>query len=431
MMNVLVIGAGGREHALAWKIKRSPLLGRLFVAPGNPGTAAIAEHLPLNIRDHAAIESAIRDNHIDLTVVGPEQPLADGLADVLAAHGHAVFGPSRDASALEWSKAFAKDFMSRHHIPTASYKVFDATARNDAEEYVARHPMPLVLKADGLAAGKGVLICRSRDEAVAAFRNMTSSFGEAGKTVVVEEFMSGEEASVFAITDGEHVVILPPAQDHKRALDGDQGKNTGGMGAYAPAPVVTDMMVAQVRDTIIVPTLRGMGAEGRPYRGCLYVGLMLTTDGPKVVEFNCRFGDPETQVVLPVLGSDLLPLLHAAATGTLANADLTRSSSSAVCVVLASGGYPDAYATGCAIRGIPDAENVPGTAVFHAGTRQNGAVVETGGGRVVGVTSVQPSLEDAIASAYAAVGHIEFDGMHYRKDIGARGLHHAIRKAIP
>jgi phosphoribosylamine---glycine ligase len=428
-MNVLVVGSGGREHALAWKIAQSRNLQKLYCIPGNPGIAAVAECVPIKPADLQAIRAFVVEKKIDLTVVGPEQPLADGLVDLFEESGLTVFGPTRRAAELEWSKAFAKEFMQRHRIPTAGYKTFGARQKSAAREYLESVPLPVVLKADGLAAGKGVVICETRDAAFSALDAMVSekAFGAAGEIVVVEEFLRGVEASVFAVCDGKDFVTLAPAQDHKRVFDNDQGKNTGGMGAYAPAPMVTQDVLRLVEKTVIRPTLAGMAAEGRPYNGCLYVGLMLTDDGPKVVEYNCRFGDPETQVVLPLYDGDLLELLFAAARGEITglHLDAGRSSSgTAVCIVLASGGYPDAYTSGKVITGIPEAESLQGVVVFHAGTRQESGALLTAGGRVLGVTAVnrESDLRQTIDRAYAAAARVTFDGVHYRRDIGAKGL---------
>jgi phosphoribosylamine--glycine ligase len=423
-MRVLVLGSGGREHALVWKISRSPKITGLFCIPGNPGMASIASMPPIAAGDHEALVRFARDEKIDLTVVGPEQPLAAGVVDRFRAAGLPVFGPTRAAAELEWSKAFAKEFMRRHGIPSAEFRVFDSARLEDARVYVAEHALPVVLKADGLAAGKGVLIFTTKEEALAALSEIPAAFGDAGRTIVVEEYLEGEEASVFAITDGQEFVTLAPAQDHKRVFDEDMGRNTGGMGAYAPAPVITGALLATVREQIIAPTLAGMEKEGRPYAGCLYVGLMITSSGPKVVEYNCRFGDPETQVVLPLCGDDLVDFLDASARGslgTLRGRPLVIDGS-AVCVILASGGYPDAYETGKNIRGL---DAVPkGVVVFHAGTKLSGGELVTAGGRVLGVTAIGGgmSLRDTIARAYEGVRQISFQGMHYRRDIGRKAL---------
>ncbi len=423
-MKVLVIGGGGREHALCWKIAASPLCEALFCAPGNAGIAETATCLAMGVGDQDAILGACAEHGIDLVVVGPEQPLVDGLSDRLRAAGVAVFGPSAAAAQLEGSKAFAKDFMARHGIPTAGCDVFGPDDADALRAHLASCPVPIVVKADGLAAGKGVLICPDRESALAAGEAMIGErrFGDAGSTVVVEEFMEGEETSVFALVSGEDVVLLQPSQDHKRRFDGDAGPNTGGMGAYTPVPAVDEALLARIRDTIVLPSARGMVADGRPYSGLLYVGLMLTAGGPRVVEYNCRFGDPETQPVLAALASDLLPLLHATATDALADAPAPAwRDGVTVCVVLVSGGYPGAYTKGLAIQGL-DVPVPDGVAVFHAGTRRDGHDVVTSGGRVIGVTATRPSVAEAREAAYAAAARIDWPGRSYRTDIGHRAL---------
>jgi phosphoribosylamine---glycine ligase len=424
-MKILVTGSGGREHALVWKLSTSPRVTGLYCAPGNPGIAKLATLVPLKVNDSAGLAEFVRREQIDLTVVGPEQPLAEGIVDFFQEHGLTVFGPTRRAAELEWSKSFAKEFMERQGIPTASCTIFRAGEEKAAREFLRSCPLPVVMKADGLAAGKGVIICRQREEALAALHAMAEDrvFGSAGATIVIEEFMSGPEASLFAICDGTRHVTLAPAQDHKRVFDDDQGKNTGGMGAYAPTPFVSAQLLREVEDRIIEPTLRGMASEGRSYSGCLYVGLMLTADGPKVVEYNSRFGDPETQVVLPLYGGDLAELLSAAAQGSLASVSAAPVTGHAVCVVLASKGYPDAYETGIPITGLEKAEGLPGVVVFHAGTKLLHGVLVTGGGRVLGVTAVADgSLRQAITNAYNAVGAVGFEGVHYRRDIARKAF---------
>jgi phosphoribosylamine--glycine ligase len=427
-MNILVVGSGGREHALAWKISQSPLTSRVYCAPGNPGIESVAECIPIKATDLAGLLRFARAEKIDLTVVGPEQPLAEGIVDLFDREGLTIFGPTRAAAELEWSKVFAKNFMARHGIPTAVCRIFDGTQFDQARTYLANSPIPVVLKADGLAAGKGVSICQSREEAFAALHEMTveKAFGSAGARVVIEECMSGEEASVFALADGQHYMVLAPAQDHKRVFDNDQGKNTGGMGAYAPAPCVTPEVLQEVEARVIVPTLAGMIAEGRPYRGCLYIGLMLTEAGPKVVEYNCRFGDPETQVVLPLFNGDIVAALYASATSGLTGRSGVGAApgATAVCVVLASGGYPDKYEVGKKIEGLQELEAVPDVLTFHAGTKREGESIVTAGGRVLGVTAVCMSggLRDTIAAAYRGVGKLKFEGMQYRHDIGRKAL---------
>ncbi len=424
-MNILVIGSGGREHALVWKLRQSGGVGKLYCAPGNPGMRSQAELVPIKATDTAGLLKFASEKKIDLVVVGPEQPLADGIVDLFEERGMRTFGPTRRAAELEWSKAFAKEFMRRHGIPTAAHEIFHSGSLDAARRYLADCPIPVVLKADGLAAGKGVLICTTREDALEGLHQIAESkaFGSAGDTVVVEEWMEGEEASVFAVTDGSRYVLLSPAQDHKRVFDGDRGKNTGGMGAYAPTPVVTGEILKNVEGTIIRPTIEGMAAEGRMYKGCLYVGLMITRDGPRVVEYNVRFGDPETQVVLPLYRGDLAELLMAAAAGNLSPASAPASPGTAVCVVLASGGYPDVYPAGLDIRGLERLDELQDVVAFHAGTKEAGERIVTAGGRVLGVTAFgSDGLQQTIERAYRAVEKISFQGMHYRRDIGRKAL---------
>jgi len=421
-MIVFLVGGGGREHALAWKLRQSPRLHRLIAAPGNPGIAAVAQRVPIG--DTALDElvgRAVRER-VDLAVIGPEQPLTLGLADRLREAGVPTFGPSRSAARIEGSKAFAKDLMARHGIPTAQFRVF--TDAGEALHYCRALGAPLVVKTDGLAAGKGAIVCRTLEEAEDAIgRCLTErAFGASGERIVVEEFMEGEEASFFALSDGRDALPLAAAQDHKTVFDGDRGPNTGGMGAYSPAPVLDARMHDRVLEEIVRPTLEAMRKEGAPYQGVLYVGLMIGSSGPRVVEFNCRFGDPECQVILPRLGDDLLPLLEACAKGTGLPARVAWRAETSVCVVMASGGYPGAYATGRAIRGLDEAGRLPGVTVFHAGTALRDGAVVTAGGRVLGVQALGPDVPDAIARAYAAVGRIAFEGAHYRTDIGARAV---------
>lgn len=432
-MKILVIGSGGREHALVWKLKQCEGVDGLFCAPGNPGIAELAQLVPIKVSDLSGLLGfAVREN-IDLTVVGPEQPLADGIVDLFEKEKLPIFGPSRRAAELEWSKAFAKEFMRRHGIPTASYRVYGRDQAEEARSYLSVCPLPVVLKADGLAAGKGVIICPERKDAMLALEQFfeAQSFGTAGDTVVVEEFLEGEEASVFALSDGESFLTLAPAQDHKRVFDGDRGKNTGGMGAYAPTPLVTERILDDVRLKIIEPSIRGMAADGREYRGCLYVGLMLTESGPRVVEYNCRFGDPETQAVLPLLDADLAGLLLACThRGGLKDFHDARGnvpwSGAAVCVVLASAGYPDAYSKGKEIVGLDRLAAIPDVVAFHAGTALKGRTLVTAGGRVLGITALarHGTLGEAITRAYEAVQLVRFEGRQFRRDIGKKALVH-------
>ena len=421
--NVLLIGSGGREHTLAWGVAKSPELGKLWIAPGNPGTANLGENVSLNVSDHDAVWGFIQSNNIDLTIVGPELPLVEGIADFLDAKGHAVFGPKQQAAMLEGSKEFAKDFMKRQHIPTAAYEVFDQDNFEAASEYIRKEgKYPVVLKADGLAAGKGVLIPETEAEAMAALEELKSgSLSDAASRVVIEEFMTGEEASVFAICDGDSFKVIGNAQDHKRIGEGDTGLNTGGMGAYSPAPVVTPELLKQVEKEVIQPTIDGMKAEGYPYQGILYVGLMITTEGPKVVEYNCRFGDPECQVIVPAMKSDLLEVIVACTEGKLSQTSIELDSKYRCTVVLASGGYPEAYEKGKEITGL---DAVEGAIVFHAGTRSEGSTILTNGGRVLNVVAEGDTLQQAIDASYAQVNKIHFENVYFRRDIGAKGLKH-------
>ena len=421
-MRILVIGGGGREHALVWKLAQSKGVSAIFCAPGNPGMAPLAQCVNLGVEDHEALAAFAKENDIGLTVVGPEGPLVAGIVDFFAAKGLRAFGPSQAAARLEGSKQFAKEIMAKYGIPTADFAVFtDAEA---AKEYVRKNGAPIVVKADGLAAGKGVVVAMSEAEAIAAIDDMLCQgrFGSAGNRVVLEEFMQGEEASLLAFADGETVVPMVAAQDHKRIFDGDQGPNTGGMGAYAPAPVATESILKQTLETVLQPMVKAMAAEGCPYKGVLYAGLMITDKGPRVVEFNARFGDPETQVVLPLLESDLVEIMLACIDGTLAKTEVKWKQSSTVCVVMAAGGYPESYRKGDVIRGLAEAAEA-GTVVFHAGTglSADGEIV-TAGGRVLGVTASGADIAGAVAAAYKGVACISFEGVQYRKDIAYRAL---------
>lgn len=419
-MRILIVGNGGREHALGVSLARSPKAPELFFAPGNAGTARIGTNLAVSAANVQGLLEAVQTHGIDLTVVGPEIPLVAGLADVLRDAGHRVVGPSAAAAQLEGSKAFAKRFMARYGIPTAGYRVFKREERDAAIRFIEAHPIPVVVKASGLAAGKGAVVCFTREEALETVHEMLggATFGESTDFIVVEEFMQGEEASLFVLTDGMRYTLLAPAQDHKRIGEGDTGLNTGGMGAYAPAPIVTGRILTHVCREIIEPTLGGMQAEGHPFSGILYVGLMLTPNGPKVVEYNCRLGDPETQAVLPLLDSDLLPIFESIADGALHPAPIHMKAQHAATVVLASGGYPGPYATGKRIRGLEEAEAVPNAFVFHAGTKQEDGKVYTAGGRVLAVTGLGDTLEEALATAYRAAGYVSFEGRYLRRDIG-------------
>lgn len=423
-MNILVIGGGGREHTLAWKLAQSPSATKLYAIPGNPGMAAAAECVSgISIEDNEAVVAFAEEHAIDLAVIGPEVPLTNGIVDAFEAAGILAFGPRKAAAELEGSKAFSKGLMKKYGIPTAKYEVFtDAEA---AKDYVRQEGAPIVIKADGLAAGKGVIVAETCDEALAAVADIMEDqeFGAAGNRVVIEEFMEGEEASLLCFTDGETIVPMISSQDHKRAYDGDKGPNTGGMGTYAPAPVMTPAMIEATKEKILKPVIAAMKQEGRTYQGCLYAGLMITKDGPKVVEFNARFGDPETQVVLPLLKSDLVDIMVACAKGdgSLKDLDIAWSDGAAVCVVLASGGYPKSYRKGYEITGLDEAEKL-GCHVFHAGTAERDGSVVTAGGRVLGVVAEAADVRAAVDKAYQGVNVIDFKDKMFRHDIAHRAL---------
>lgn len=422
-MKVLLIGSGGREHAIALAVRKSSLCSELFFAPGNPGLEALGTCITANVADPVALANIAEQLGVGLTIVGPEIPLVAGVVDEFRRRGLFVFGPTAAAAALEGSKAFSKNIMKKYGVPTAAYETFNDLAA--ALDFLAAHPAPIVVKASGLAAGKGAIVCSTDDEARQAVEEMLGEkaiFGESGKTVVIEEFMEGEEASVFAVCDGKDYVVLAPAQDHKRVFDNDLGPNTGGMGAYAPAPVMTDALMAQVCQEVIEPTLKGMQVEGIPYTGVLFVGVMVTPQGPKVVEYNCRFGDPETQVVLPLYDGDVLQLLLAASQGAIATLPAPRKpKGSAAVIVLASAGYPGNYEVGKVVHGIEKAE-ATGAQVLHAGTKRSNGVLQSAGGRVFGVVGSGETLKAALDQAYAGASEVVFEGCFYRKDIGKRGL---------
>lgn len=429
-LKVLLLGSGGREHAIAWKLAQSDMLEKMYAAPGSPGIADYAELCDIDIENSEEVISLSKKLEIDLVVIGPEAPLASGVSDDLRSAGFRVFGPNKNAARLEWDKAFSKDFMHRNNIPTAQSKTFTSETLPQAKEFLRLCNMPIVLKASGLAAGKGVIIAEDLQTAIDSLEDMLNgAFGSAGSVVVIEEFMKGEEASIFAVTDGVNYVTLAAAQDHKRIGEGDTGANTGGMGAYAPAPVVSPEVMRIVEEQIIKPVLRCMNSEGNIYSGCLYVGLMIDKNNNKqtpdvrVVEFNSRFGDPETQVVLPILQHDLLELFYQAATSTIPCGLQVSSSGNAVTVIMASGGYPANYAKGFLITGIEKAEEI-GAKVFHAGTKKNDENLVTNGGRVLAVTtfSADENLENIIEKNYEAVAKINFEGAVFRKDIGHRAL---------
>lgn len=424
-MNIAIIGSGGREHALAYAIKKSPDCDNLYILPGNAGTDALGENIHIAASDFDQVAAFCKEKQIQFVVIGPEQPLVDGLAKHLRKNGLVVFGPDPEAAMLEADKAFAKSIMSKMNVPTADYKEFTTSEYEDAKNYLETHTYPVVIKANGLAAGKGVAICETKEDALEALEKtmINKAFGQAGDKVVIEDFLVGEEASVFAVTDGTDYYCLPPAQDHKRIGDGDTGPNTGGMGAYAPAPVVTDDILKRVANEIIEPTLKGMQEAGKPFSGCLYCGLMITNEGPKVVEFNVRFGDPETQVVLPIVDGDLLKLLYTAAKGNIDKTSVTYSGKTSVCVVAASEGYPGKYEKGKEIKGLSDSNDSELT-VFQAGTKKDADKIVTSGGRVLAVTSIinDQNIKKAIDKAYEGMDKICFEGIYFRKDIGHRAL---------
>lgn len=419
-MRILLIGSGGREHALAWAMTKSPRLEKLFVAPGNGGTEMLAESVALNVADHGAVVSFCQRERIDLVVVGPEVPLVAGIADDLRTAGIAVFGPSKIAAQLEGSKAFTKALCDEMGIPTAAYAKF--TALEPALDYVRKTGAPIVIKADGLAAGKGVTVAETLEQAEDALRDcFDGAFGEAGAEVVIEECLVGEEASLFAICDGEHTVLLPAAQDHKRAYDGDEGPNTGGMGAYAPAPVMTDALVERAYREIIAPAIKGMAARGTPFTGVLFTGLMITRDGPKLIEFNTRFGDPECQVLMMLLESDLIDILDATAHGRLASITPRWKQAVAMTVVMAARGYPGAYEKGSVI-GNADGLDTDKVRVFHAGTIREDGVLRANGGRVLNITAIGNTVAEARDVAYRTVDAIDWPEGFCRRDIGWRAL---------
>lgn len=420
-MNVLLIGAGGREHALAWALSASPLLTTLFCAPGNAGIAEVGECVRLDPADHGAVIQFCRDQRIELVMIGPEAPLVAGLGDALGAAGIRYCGPTKAAAQLEGSKGFTKDLCRDANIPTAAYGRF--TDRDAAKAYLATQEVPIVIKADGLAAGKGVVIATTREEAEAAIDAcLSGAFGAAGSEVVIEEFLEGEEASFFALCDGVTALPLASAQDHKRVGDGDTGPNTGGMGAYSPAPVMTREITDQVMREIVQPTVKAMAERGSPFTGVLFAGLMITASGPKLIEYNVRFGDPETQVLMMRLKSDLLAALIATADGVLSNFDLRWSDDAALTIVMAANGYPGPPLKGTEIRGLDAAKQVPNVEIFHAGTRRDGAHLLADGGRVLNVTGRGRTVAEAREAAYAAAGKIDWPDGFYRKDIGWRAL---------
>ncbi len=418
-MRILVIGKGGREHALVWKLSQSDKAEKIFVAPGNAGIAELAETVPIAVDDLTGLADFAKKNLVNLTVVGPELPLTLGIVDIFEQRGLKIFGPNKEAAEIEGSKAFAKNFMDKYHIPTARFKVF--TSHLEAIDFTISASYPLVIKADGLAAGKGAVIVNEPDEAKSQIEEIMVEmvFGKAGSKVLIEEFLTGEEVTVMALTDGERVIPMVSSQDHKRIGEGDTGLNTGGMGAYAPTSIVNEKMLQQITDEILEPTIRGLAEQGRKYTGVLYTGLMITDRGPKVLEYNCRFGDPETQAALPLLESDLAQIFSDIADGYLNIDEIRWKDACAACVVLASKGYPAAVEKGMLIKGL-DKIDSDSCVIFHAGTARSGNQYITDGGRVLGVTALDKTLSGALARAYDAINGIHFDGMQYRRDIGWR-----------
>ena len=420
-MKILVVGKGGREHALAWKLSQSKDVEKIYCAPGNAGISQIAENVPIEMTKLAELAAFACEKKIDLTVVGPELPLTMGIVDVFEEKGLRIFGPDKAAAEIEGSKAFAKDFMQRYHIPTASYKIF--TDPNEALSFVPSASYPIVIKADGLAAGKGTVIVDNPDEAKRSVREIMVEkvFGEAGERLVIEEFLEGEEVTVMALTDGERIIPMVSAQDHKRIYDGNKGPNTGGMGAYAPTNVIPEKMMQRIVEEILEPTINGLADMGRLYKGVLYTGIIVTARGPKVLEYNCRFGDPETQAVLPLLESDLVEIFSDIADGYLNIEEIKWKDKFGVCVVLASRGYPESAEKGILINGLDQRENGQ-CMVFHAGTANASGKIITNGGRVLGVTAIDFTLKGAISKVYDCIQGISFEGMQYRRDIGMRAV---------
>jgi phosphoribosylamine--glycine ligase len=422
IVRILIVGSGGREHALAWKLSQSPKVTQLYIAPGNGGTAALGQNVPISDDDLPGLTSFAKDNAIDLVVIGPELPLVLGLKEALAQSGIPCFGPSAFAAQLEGSKAFAKSVMRDTGVPTAHFRVFDDVEA--ARVHVAERDMPCVVKADGLAAGKGVVVCSTREEALEAVNDMMAKqiFGKAGERIVIEDALKGEEASFLAFSDGTTVVCMPSSQDHKAVGEGDTGPNTGGMGAYSPAPILPHEDYEMMADLVIRPIVRHMGTVDQPFVGILYAGIMYTEDGPKVLEYNVRFGDPECQPLLSRLDGDLAEIMQACIDGTLADVDIRWKPETAICVVLAADGYPASYPKGMAITGLDEADAISGVKVFQAGTTLDGDTVRTAGGRVLGVTALGSDLADAKERAYKAVDAIHFDNCYFRRDIGDKGL---------
>ncbi|MGR3174203.1 MAG: phosphoribosylamine--glycine ligase [Candidatus Scalindua sp.] len=421
-MKVLVIGGGGREHSLVWKIAQSPQVSKIFCAPGNPGISDLAECIDITAdQTDLLYEFAVKED-IGLTVVGPEAPLVDGIVDVFSKHNLKVFGPNQKAAILEDSKVFSKLLLKKHGIPTADFKCFDD--HSQARHYVLSRGAPIVVKADGLSKGKGVFVCKTNDEALQAIDSIMKDrvFGNAGDQVVIEECLTGEEISLLAFTDGRTIVPMESSQDHKTVYDGDKGPNTGGMGAYSPVPIMTDELYYKIEKDILVPTVHAMNREGRPYKGVIYIGLMITSSGPMVLEFNVRFGDPEAQVILTRMKSDIVPIMLATISGGLDNVELEWLPQASVCVVMASGGYPGQYDNGKEIKGLDSLKNQEGISVFHAGTKSRNGKIVTNGGRVLNVVACGEDIKEAQNKVYEAVGKISFDGAHYRRDIADKAI---------
>jgi len=422
-VNILVVGSGGREHAIVWKIAKSRKVKKIFCVPGNPGIANLAECVSkIKGEDINGLREFAIKEKIDLTIVGPELPLTLGIVDGFEDKGLKIFGPSKKAAEIEASKVFAKNLMQKYGIPTGGYKIFKDS--KEAKEYIKGHSLPLVVKADGLAAGKGVIICKTEEDALDAIKLIMEkkAFGKAGERIIIEDFLKGEEASFLAITDGKTVAPLPPCQDHKAIFDRDKGPNTGGMGAYSPTPIISPKLKQEIMNSIMIPTVKAMEKEGRPYKGVLYAGLMITNDGPKVLEYNCRLGDPETQPIMMKLKNDLVDVLLSAVEGRLSKIKLNCDNKVALCVVMASKGYPGTYEKGKEIKGIEEASKIKDVVVFHAGTAVNGGKLVTAGGRVLGVTAMGVGIKRAINKAYEAVAKIKWEGVHYRKDIGEKAI---------
>ncbi len=421
-MRILVIGSGGREHALVWKIAQSPKATKIWAAPGNAGMGDVAECVRISASDIRLLADFAERERIDLTVVGPELPLTLGIVDEFERRGLRIFGPRKDAAIVEGSKVFAKSFMKKHHIPTGFFQTFDRS--DEAKRYIKEIGAPLVVKADGLAAGKGVIVCFKLADAVDAVEKIMEErlFGDAGEQIVIEEYLEGEEVSFHALTDGDAVLPLASTQDHKRVFNDDQGPNTGGMGAYSPAPIITESMHQQIMEQVMIPTVTGMATEGRPFKGVLYAGLMISAGGIKVLEFNARLGDPEAQPLLLRMKSDLVPLLEAVVDGRLRDQTIDWRPDASVCVVMASKGYPGSYDQGTPIAGLEEAAAEPGVVIFHAGTSRTNNRILTGGGRVLGITGLGRDIQGAIATTYRAVKKIHWEGAHYRTDIGVRAL---------